>query len=284
MMIEFSFLLLVLLLLVGLAWLFGFTPMLFGVVLLTGVLWLLEIFWLRKKRRSAEEKTPWWVEYGANLFPVLLLVFLLRSFLFEPFRIPSDSMMPTLLDGDFILVNKYTYGVRLPLLNRKIIAVNEPQRGEVMVFRYPGDTSKDYIKRVVGLPGDTVSYQDKRLTVNGEPLGVEKMEDYLHAKKLYYSSQFRETLGNVTHRILNEDVMPPHVFDKIDFPAQENCQYNVAGVICTVPEGHYFVMGDNRDRSQDSRSWGFVPDANVVGRAFFIWFNFSDPGRIGAFQ
>ncbi|MDR0674056.1 MAG: signal peptidase I [Zoogloeaceae bacterium] len=283
MMIELSLLLLVLLLLAGLASLFGFTLVLFGVVLLTGVLWLLEIFWLRK-RRPPEGKTPWQVEYGANLFPVLLAVFLLRSFLFEPFRIPSDSMMPTLLDGDFILVNKYTYGVRLPLMNWKIIAVNEPKRGEVMVFRYPGDTSKDYIKRVVGLPGDTVSYQDKRLAINGEILDVEKMEDYLHDKKLYYSSQFRETLGGVTHRILNESVIPAHVFDRSDFPAQENCQYNMAGVICTVPEGHYFVMGDNRDRSQDSRSWGFVPDANVVGKAFFIWFNFSDPGRIGAFQ
>jgi signal peptidase I len=283
MMMELAILLFILLALVGLASLFGFTLVLFGVVALTGILWLLEIFWL-KKRRTPGGKNPWQVEYGANLFPVLLVVFLLRSFLFEPFRIPSDSMMPTLLDGDFILVNKYTYGVRLPLLNQKIIAINEPQRGEVMVFRYPGDPSKDYIKRVVGLPGDTVSYQDKRLVINGEPAPVEKMGDYLHDKKLYYSSRFQETLGKVTHQILNEAVMPAYVLDADNFPAQENCQYNTTGVVCTVPEGHYFVMGDNRDRSRDSRSWGFVPDANIVGKAFFIWLNFSNPGRIGSFQ
>ncbi|MDR3055606.1 MAG: signal peptidase I [Zoogloeaceae bacterium] len=263
---------------------FDFALILFIVVAITGVVWAADLFWL-KKRRGANVKDPWWVEYGGSLFPVLLIVFLLRSFLAEPFRIPSDSMMPTLLDGDFILVNKYTYGVRLPILDTKIIDVNEPQRGEVMVFRFPLNPGKNYIKRVVGLPGDTVAYQNKRLTVNDKTVVVEQRDDYLHPVKLYYSSQFDETLGNVTHRILNDAVRPAGISDPRDFhDFRENCQYNTEGVICQVPEGHYFMMGDNRDNSEDSRFWGFVPEENIVGRAFFIWFNFSDPGRIGSFN
>lgn len=262
---------------------FDFALILFVVVLITGAVWVAD-FWL-KKRRGANVKDPWWVEYGGSLFPVLLVVFLLRSFLVEPFRIPSESMMPTLLDGDFILVNKYTYGVRLPILDTKILNVNEPQRGEVMVFRYPINPGENYIKRVVGLPGDIVAYQNKRLTINDKEIPVEQRDDYLHAVKLYYSSQFEEALGNATHRILNDEVRPAGIFDTNDFQDyRENCQYNTEGVTCQVPEGHYFVMGDNRDNSRDSRFWGFVPEGNIVGRAFFIWFNFSDPERIGSFN
>ncbi|GHU44523.1 signal peptidase I [Betaproteobacteria bacterium] len=262
---------------------FDFALILFVVVLLTGAVWVADF--RLKKRRGAHVKDPWWVEYGGSLFPVLLVVFLLRSFLVEPFRIPSESMMPTLQDGDFILVNKYTYGVRLPILNTKIIPVNEPQRGEVMVFRYPINPGENYIKRVVGLPGDTVAYQNKRLTINDKEVAVEQRDDYLHTGKLYYSSQFDETLGTVTHSILNDDVRPAEIFDTRDFhDFKENCQYNTEGVVCQVPDGHYFMMGDNRDNSRDSRFWGFVPEENIVGRAFFIWFNFSDPERIGSFN
>ncbi|MCL2021253.1 MAG: signal peptidase I [Betaproteobacteria bacterium] len=266
----------------------NFSLILFILVLISGVAWALNAFWLKKKR-VAGEPNPWWVENGASLFPIFLIIFLLRSFVAEPFRIPSDSMMPTLLDGDFILVNKYTYGVRLPLLDTKIVEVGKPERGDVMVFRYPVNPDENYIKRVVGLPGDVVAYQDKRLFINDKEVPLTQEENYLYAGRLRYSQQFQETLGTVNHRILNDEYMPAYISDPGNFPGRENCQYNTVGIICAVPSGHYFVMGDNRDNSRDSRFWGFVPEENIVGKAFFIWFNITWPhlpnlGRIGAFN
>jgi len=261
----------------------NFALILFLLLVVTGAVWVVDVLFLRK-RRPAGGKEPWWVEYGASFFPVILIVFLLRSFVVEPFKIPSGSMIPTLLVGDFILVNKYTYGIRLPILNKKIIDVNTPQRGDVMVFRYPEDPSLDYIKRVVGLPGDTVSYQNKRLSINGQEVPETKAPDYLYKDRLYYTPQFIEKLGDVEHSILIEPEAPPYVTHSTQFPFRENCNYNNAGFVCKVPPGHYFVMGDNRDASSDSRVWGFVPDENIVGRAFLIWFNFSDLARIGRFK
>lgn len=252
-------------------------------MVLTGVLYALDVFKFRKLRAS-NAKEPVWVEWGASFFPVILLVFVLRSFLFEPFKIPSGSMIPTLLVGDYILVNKFTYGVRLPVINKKIISLNDPQRGDVMVFRYPEDPSLDYIKRVVGLPGDTVAYQNKRLTINGEAVEMQKQADYLHSDRLYYSEQYLARMGNVEHRALNDVDAPAFVPDPSHFPYRENCTYNANGVICKVPAGHYFMMGDNRDNSRDSRAWGFVPEENIVGKAFFIWLNLSDLSRIGSFK
>src|SRR5574343_1828154 len=167
----------------------NFALILFLLLLVTGALYAVDVFKFRKLR-AKDAKEPLWVEWGASFFPVILVVFVLRSFLFEPFKIPSGSMIPTLLVGDFILVNKFTYGIRLPVINKKIISVNSPQRGDVMVFRYPEDPSLDYIKRVVGLPGDTVAYQNKRLTINGQAIAVQKIGDYLHPEHLYYSEQF----------------------------------------------------------------------------------------------
>jgi len=234
----------------------------------------------------AEDKLrmPWWLEYTASFFPVIAAVFLLRSFVVEPFKIPSGSMIPTLQIGDFILVNKYTYGVRLPIVNKKIVEMNQPQHGDVMVFRYPKDESMGYIKRVVGVPGDVVKYDNKRLTVNGQPATYASQADYLDGERLSYSKQYQETLDNVTHNILNDAERPPYVSGPDDFPFRENCTYNQTGFTCKVPEGHYFMMGDNRDNSADSRYWGFVPDKNIVGKAFFIWMNLGDLKRIGGFH
>jgi signal peptidase I len=261
----------------------NFALILFVLLLVSGAIWAVDSL-LFKPKRAVDAKEPWWVEYGSGFFPVILIVFVLRSFIVEPFKIPSGSMIPTLLVGDFILVNKYTYGIRLPIINKKVLDINQPQRGDVMVFRYPADPSLDYIKRVVGLPGDKVAYQNKRLTINGQPVKLGKQEDYLHPERLYYSKQFSENLGEVEHRILNDDDAPSFINDALLFPFRENCLYNNSGVICTVPAGHYFMVGDNRDNSRDSRVWGFVPDENIVGKAFFIWFNFSDLGRVGSFK
>jgi signal peptidase I len=262
----------------------SFELFLFFIVVVSAALWLVDLSVFRK-RRGHDAKDPWWVEFGASLFPVFLIVFALRSFIAEPFKIPSGSMIPTLLVGDFILVNKFTYGIRLPVIHKKIIDLNTPQRGDVMVFRYPEDPSLDYIKRVVGIPGDKVSYQNKRLTINGKLLEKQRIDDYLHPERLYYSRQFVEKIDDVEYRVLNDQDAPAFTPNVSQFPHQENCLYNNSGVICTVPEGHYFMMGDNRDNSQDSRFWGFVPDENIVGKAFFIWLNFSDPfKRIGSFK
>jgi signal peptidase I len=261
----------------------NFALILFVLCVLTGALWALDRYRFRKLRAKGS-KDPVWVEYGASFFPVILAVFVLRSFIVEPFKIPSGSMIPTLMVGDFILVNKYTYGIRLPVLNQKIIPVGDPKRGDVMVFRYPEDPSLDYIKRVVGLPGDKIIYQNKRLTINGTEVPVLRKEDYLHPERLYYSQQFAARLGDTEHRYLNDVDAPAMVPDVANFPDRNSCIYNNAGVMCTVPAGHYFMMGDNRDNSRDSRVWGFVPDRNIVGKAFFVWMNFSDLGRIGAFK
>ena len=269
----------------------NFALILLVLTFVTGVLYAVDVLKFQKLR-ATNAKEPLWVEWGASFFPVILIVFVLRSFLFEPFKIPSGSMIPTLQVGDFILVNKFTYGIRLPLINKKIISINEPQRGDVMVFRYPEDPSLDYIKRVIGLPGDTVAYQNKRLTVNGQPVETKKAADYLHPERLYYSEQYAAKMGNVEYNYLNDSDAPAFIPDATQFPYRDNCTYNAAGVICKVPPGHYFMMGDNRDNSRDSRFWGFVPDQNIVGKAVFIWFHMYslippkglDLSRIGSFK
>ena len=260
-----------------------FEWILFIALLVSGAIWAADALVLRRGR-PADARDPWWVEYGASFFPVILIVFVMRSFLVEPFKIPSGSMIPTLEVGDFILVNKYTYGLRLPILRWKVLDLNSPQRGDVMVFRYPEDPSLDYIKRVIGVPGDVVAYQNKKLTINGEPVPTKRLADYLHPERLHYSRQYGEQLDAAEYRTLNDADAPPYVPAPAQFPNRQDCSYNVSGVICKVPPGQYFVMGDNRDNSRDSRFWGFVPERNIVGRAFFIWLNFSDLSRIGSFR
>ncbi|KVN27930.1 S26 family signal peptidase [Burkholderia pyrrocinia] len=238
----------------------------------------------RSKLRDDKLRQPWWLEYTASFFPVILAVFVVRSFIVEPFKIPSGSMVPTLLVGDFILVNKFDYGLRMPITNTKITQGRALERGDVVVFRYPKDESVDYIKRVIGLPGDTVAYQDKQLTINGKPVPETALPDYFDDERQNYAKQFEESLDGRKNAILNNPAVPPFVMGAYDYPYRDNCTYNSRGVICKVPAGHYFMMGDNRDNSADSRYWGFVPDKNIVGRAFFVWMNFGDLKRIGSFN
>ena len=239
-----------------------------------------------QEAKQAVLAQPWWLDWTAGLFPVILIVFLLRSFLFEPFKIPSGSMVPTLAVGDLILVNKYHYGVRLPVINRKVIANHDPRRGDVMVFRYPVDPRVDYIKRVVGVPGDEIAYLNQRLSINGKPVELKSLGEFYDDEARRYFPQFVESLGTIEHRILVDPQRAAYYGsgDSRQFPHAQNCRYSAEGVVCKVPEGHYFMMGDNRDNSQDSRFWGFVPDENIVGKAFFVWMNFGNLRRIGAFQ
>jgi signal peptidase I len=197
-------------------------------------------------------------------------------------------MKPTLLIGDLILVNKFHYGVRLPVVNKKIVSLDDPQRGDVMVFRYPLDPSTDYIKRVVGLPGDEVSFHNQKVFINGQaaPLAPVPGPGFYDEDTRSYQPEFTERLGALDHLItINPQSDQFHwANESVTFPFRENCRYSSEGVTCKVPPGNYFMMGDNRDNSQDSRYWGFVPDENIVGKAFFIWMNFGDLRRIGPFK
>ena len=227
---------------------------------------------------------PWWLDWTAGLFPVILIVFLLRSFVFEPFKFPSGSMIRPLLIGDLILVNKFTYGLRLPVANTRLTEGHAVQRGDVVVFRYPPKPSVDYIKRVIGLPGDEVSYLNKRLTINGKEVPETAVSDFFDESTMEYFKQFNEQLGDVRHNIIVDTRRAAFIGNPDAFPYRDNCRYSIEGVTCKVPEGHFFMMGDNRDNSLDSRYWGFVPEGNIIGRAFFVWMNFGNLGRIGSFH
>lgn len=246
-----------------------------AILAITGVIWLLDILVWRKKR-LADAQEPMMVEYAKSFFPIILVVFLIRSFLVEPFKIPSGSMMPTLLAGDFILVNKYTYGLRVPILNNVFVGMTHPQRGDVIVFHYPPEPTIDYIKRVVGVPGDRIQYRDKVLIINGQQLEQAYQDDYRYElqENNITAHRLQEDLAGIKHDVLIHDVPNRYDFGSLGDRLQN-------GETVVVPEGQYFAMGDNRDNSADSRVWGFVPDKNLVGKAFFIWFNFDQFDRIG---
>lgn len=255
-------------------------------LLFTGSIWLADHFFFRKKR-PAEAAEPEVVDYARSFFPVILAVFLLRSFLVEPFKIPSGSMMPTLLKGDFILVNKFTYGIRLPVLGTKVVEVNNPQRGDVMVFHYPENPTVNYIKRVVGVPGDLIEYRGKQLFINGVAQEQKHDGEYNYMEDdpptFVHTEQYSENLSGHAHSVLINPERPTVALEGVgNFSHRENCSYTETSVRCTVPAGNYFMMGDNRDNSRDSRYWGFVPDKLIVGKAFAIWMNFGDFKRIGS--
>lgn len=249
---------------------FDFSFYLFAGVLITGLIWAVDSLYAAPRRSIAMQtgtadvsmdgsvKEPVIVEYAKSFFPVLLIVFLLRGFIVEPFKIPSGSMLPSLYIGDFILVNKFAYGIRLPVLNKKIIETGEPERGDVMVFRYPRDTSLDYIKRVIGLPGDHIAYYNKVLYVNGKPTERQFKGEY-EGPGQPHASEYLEKLDGIEHSML---LMPGR-------PNSLEGEY-------IVPEKMYFVMGDNRDNSADSRVWGPVSEENIVGKAFMVWMHWSD--------
>ena len=252
--------------------------------LITGVVWILDKMFLGDKRRkraleksynavhsqdaveprSKEYREPWFVDLCKSFFPILLIVLVLRSFVAEPFRIPSGSMMPTLLHGDFILVNKFSYGIRLPVWHKKILNTGAPQRGDVAVFRFPNNPADDYIKRVIGLPGDHIAYRNKKLYINNQLIAQQE-------NGTYQGDGSNSVMNGA--KILREDLDPrPHniLIKKIG--------YGTPGEF-TVPQNHFFVMGDNRDHSSDSRIWGFVPEENLVGRAFLVWMNWDFTGK-----
>ena len=263
----------------------NFALIVFLLCVVTGVLWSLDR-WVWRKARPSDAPRPIWLEYTAGFFPVIAVVFVLRSFIVEPFSIPSGSMIPTLRVGDLILVNKFSYGVRLPIVHTQVMSTGLPQRGDVAVFRYPLDESVDYIKRVVGVPGDVVRYENKRVYVNDQPVPVRSLDPFFDSGRI--SLQFEERLGEKTYRTLNDDDRMAVGFVP-QSAGEKGCSMTGAGLRCVVPQGHYFMMGDNRDNSSDSRVWGFVPEKNLVGRAFFIWFNAGDVmsgkfDRLGGFE
>ena len=243
---------------------------LFLALLLAGLIILWDRSIGRPKRIRQSEpgvtlRMPLLVEYSRSFFPVILAVFLLRAFVVEPFRIPSGSMLPSLFIGDFILVSKSSYGVKLPVLKRQIIPISTPERGDVMVFRFPRDPKTNFIKRVIGAPGDVVSYHNKRLSINGQPLPLESVElvDWPSKDQDKRIKTFLEGIGEENHTIMIDS------------------RRSSSSIRVKVPAGHYFVMGDNRDHSNDSRYWGFVPEEFVVGKAFFIWFSWDSAGGGG---
>lgn len=241
-----------------------FPAILVLLTLITGLIWVLgTLFGISRdhKNKIQPRILSVIVDYARSLFPIFFIVLILRSFIVEPFKIPSGSMMPTLLIGDFILVNKYDYGIRLPVINKKVIDNKTPERGDIAIFRYPEDPNIPFIKRVVGLPGDKIAYQDKILTINGQ--AVEQLET-----RVYKAAGSGKVMNGATINLELLDDQRYHILRWSNQPSQ-----NIIGI---VPDGHYFVLGDNRDNSRDSRYWGYVPDENLVGRAFMIWMNWDN--------
>ena|SRR3990167_3203086 len=242
---------------------FNFELILFYATLITGLISLFDILFLApRRRRTGTKKMSVISDYSRSFFPVLLIVFLLRSFLYEPFRIPSGSLEPTLLMGDFILVNKFDYGIRLPVIHKKIFNMGSPKHGDIIVFRWPPNPSVDFIKRVIGLPGDRISYINKVLYINGQKMPQDFLQNAFSMDETGAETPVLEKQENLLD--IKHDIFIDSTKSSLDFHDIE------------VPKGMYFVLGDNRDNSADSRYWGFVPDKNIVGKAVLIWMSWDN--------
>jgi signal peptidase I len=245
---------------------------------ITATAWTYNKLIFAKKNRPIK---PWWVRHLAGNFFIVLGVFVFRSFLFESFFIPSGSMLPTLVLSDYIAVQKFSYSLRLPVLDTKIIDLYAPERGDIIVFKHPITPNIDFIKRIIGKPGDQVFYLDKKLTINGKEIPNSKEWEYKNLDKDYVSHVHTENIFGAKFNVLNDHDSSPAVANPSEFKDKNNCQYLSNGFICKVPDKSYFVMGDNRDNSQDSRFWGFVPEQNIKGKAVYIWINPLDLSRTG---
>ncbi|WP_281786070.1 signal peptidase I [Uruburuella suis] len=267
----------------------SFTAVLLIFVLFTGAVWLLH---KRRLKNQVHTDGNHFTDYMSGFFPIILIVFVLRTFVAEPFQIPSSSMRPNLVVGDFILVNKFSYGIRMPIINNVLVPTGEVGRGDVVVFNYPENTKINYVKRAIGVPGDLIEYKNKVLSINGKvvedhPVGplsyTENTRQY--GQITIATEAYRETINGHSFDILKMPEQPSFLPQGVraEFPFRSNCEYAEDGswFRCNVPEGHYFMMGDNRDNSEDSRYWGFVSDQLIVGKAFFIWMNFGDMSRVG---
>jgi signal peptidase I len=267
-----------------------FATVLLLLVLLSGAILLLDRLFFSKRRKEAEKNVPHYVHYANEFFPVVLIVWVLRAFLFEAYQIPSSSMRPDLTVGDFILVNKFTYGIREPFTNRVLIKVNKVKRGDVIVFKDQYVRNRDLIKRVVGIGGDKIAYYNKRLTINDQPLTYADNGTYTYVDNIspdmtkeFVDQRFVENLSGVKHSIITFDEVPPVFLSQVkDFKDKENCTYQGNdGFTCIVPKGKYFMMGDNRDNSFDGRYWGFIPEEAILGKAIYVWLNLHDLYRSG---
>lgn len=264
-----------------------FATVLLALAVISGIILLLDkLIW--SKGRGHDAAKPHYIHYSKEFFPVVLGVWILRSFLFEAYQIPSSSMRPDLTVGDFILVNKFEYGIRMPITNKVIIPIRNVERGDVVVFQDQTKPNRDLIKRVIGLPGDTVAYIDKKLTINGVHVNYQSNGSYGYDEMspngsvMISTQRSIEDLMGDKHSVIVDNNFPPVIKEMVtDFPGKENCNYNDEGFTCKVPVGHYFMMGDNRDNSYDSRYWGFVPDDAILGHAIYVWLNLKDMSRIG---
>lgn len=271
---------------------------LFFLVMMVAVVLALIARMMGYKPKGNERALPMWAAFGFSNAVVLGAIGVGKTFLIEPMQIPSSSMRPGLVVGDFILINKFAYGIRIPFLNEVAVPVGKPQRGDVVVFRMPLDPKTNYIKRLIGVPGDTVEYRNKRLSVNGRPYESTPVAEYKYsdsANSVVSVNRMKENMQSKTYETLNDPMKPAYDMGQlmatlarpefIDTGAkarqEQDCKIDETGFVCKIPQGYYLMMGDNRDNSYDGRYWGFVPDNLLAGRAFMVWMNIHELSRIG---